>query len=440
MKKIISLITAAALSISCMAAASAARIQSLSEALDKDEIHIIYNDTAVEYEDAKPINTEGRVMIPFRAALETMNATVDYDEETKTVTATKGDTTIKFTLLDDTIYIDNNGEQSTITMDVPMLVEGDRTYVPVRFMSNALGMQVGWNGDNETVVIMDYDEYLQQIEEKIPNLKKLASYDTTKFNKCSIDMSIDGSAETFVGCTAVLNALMKDGKIGADGKIKFTSSTFNLDESEINVVLDGTTLYFKTNILENLEKLNSSAAFLQLMTADGTEWFSVDLAKLGVDTQAIEMLEMIASGQVPDTEAYFKNYMLTEGDVQYMTAIILASTADMLEYIDSKLVIEEKEDGYTVSIDITPEDYAQFLGNPFDAPQLSIKARTDVTGDTMTAEIEAAMSDGFNNGVTIKMNETAEVAGEDETVTVPEKSKDITALLSFPTPTIPIGQ
>ena len=233
---------------------------------------------------------------------------------------------------------------------------------------------------------------------------------------------------------------MKDGKIGADGKIKFTSSTFNLDESEINVVLDGTTLYFKTNILENLEKLNSSAAFLQLMNVDGTEWFSVDLEKLGVDTQAIEMLEMIASGQVPDTEAYFKNYMLTEGDVQYATTIMLATMADMFEFIDSKIVIEEKEDGYTVSIDITPEDYAQHLGNPFDAPQLSIKARTDVTGDIMTAEIEAAMSDSANNGFTIKMTETATVADEDETVTVPEESKDITSLLTFPTPAIPIGQ
>ncbi|MBR0469707.1 MAG: copper amine oxidase N-terminal domain-containing protein, partial [Clostridia bacterium] len=140
MKKIISLITAAAISVSCVAVASAARVEDISSALQNDEIHIIYNDKAVEYEDAKPVNTDGRVMIPFRAALETMNADVDYDDATKTVTATKGDTTITFELLDDTIYIDNNGEKSEITMDVPMLVEDGRTYVPVRFMSNALGM------------------------------------------------------------------------------------------------------------------------------------------------------------------------------------------------------------------------------------------------------------------------------------------------------------
>ena len=191
MKKIISLITAAALSVSCMAAASAARIQSLSEALDKDEIHIIYNDTAVEYEDAAPINTEGRVMIPFRAALETMNATVDYDEETKTVTATKGDTTITFELLDDTIYIDNNGEKSEITMDVPMLVEDGRTYVPVRFMSNALGMQVGWDGITRTVVIMDYDVVAAEISRIAPNISKYAALPKKQMNKRDFTVKIN---------------------------------------------------------------------------------------------------------------------------------------------------------------------------------------------------------------------------------------------------------
>ncbi|MBR0027982.1 MAG: copper amine oxidase N-terminal domain-containing protein, partial [Clostridia bacterium] len=190
MKKIISLITAAAISVSCVAAASAARVEDISSALQNDEIHIIYNDKAVEYEDAKPVNTDGRVMIPFRAALETMNADVDYDDATKTVTATKGDTTITFELLDDTIYIDNNGEKSEITMDVPMLVEDGRTYVPVRFMSNALGMDVGWNGDNETVIIMDYDEYIDKINESIPNLKKLASYDTSIFTKYALNIAV----------------------------------------------------------------------------------------------------------------------------------------------------------------------------------------------------------------------------------------------------------
>ena len=44
---------------------------------DKSEIHIVYNDKVVKYDDVKPVNTDGRVMIPFRAALENMGASVD---------------------------------------------------------------------------------------------------------------------------------------------------------------------------------------------------------------------------------------------------------------------------------------------------------------------------------------------------------------------------
>ncbi len=425
MKKIISLITAAAISVSCVAAASAARVEDISSALQNDEIHIIYNDKAVEYEDAKPVNTDGRVMIPFRAALETMNADVDYDDATKTVTATKGDTTITFELLDDTIYIDNNGEKSTITMDVPMLVEDGRTYVPVRFMSNALGMDVGWNGDNETVIIMDYDEYIDKISESIPNLKKLASYDTAKFNKYALNITVNGkdvSGGAF-DLSAVLNMLMKDGKIGADGTVSLTSPDFNLDKSEFNAVLDGTVLYLKTDLLNNISKDNAKiSAISRLLTGDGSEWMSVDLEKLGANTAALKVLQIAASGQIPDVEEAMRSY-IPEGDAQYGVAMMFASMADMYELLDDNLIIEEKEDGYTVSLNVSPEEFSKL----FFGTGLGINMTSDITSESMTADVEIAS--GGTDGIVIKMNETATVADEDETVTVPQKSRDLTDIL-----------
>ncbi len=436
MKKIISLITAAAISVSCVAVASAARVEDISSALQNDEIHIIYNDKAVEYEDAKPVNTDGRVMIPFRAALETMNADVDYDDATKTVTATKGGTTITFELLDDTIYIDNNGEKSEITMDVPMLVEDGRTYVPVRFMSNALGMDVGWNGDNETVIIMDYDEYIDKINESIPNLKKLASYDTSKFNKYALNIAVNGKdiSGSTLDLSAVLNMLMKDGKIGADGTVSLTSPDFHLDKSEFNAVLDGTVLYLKTDLLNNISKDNAKiSAISRLLTGDGSEWMSVDLEKLGANTAALKVLQIAASGQIPDVEEAMRSY-IPEGDAQYGVAMMFASMADMYELLDDKLIIEEKEDGYTVSLNVSPEEFSKL----FFGTGLGINMTSDITSERMTADVEITL--GGTDGIVIKMNETATVADEDETVTVPEESKDITSLLTFPTPAIPIGQ
>ena len=119
MKKIIAAAVAASMVVPCFSVSAAERVKEVSSVYGD-------NDKVVKYDDVKPVNTDGRVMIPFRAALENMGASVDYDDSSRLVTAKKGDTTIKFTLMDDTIYVDNNGSESTVKMDTPMIIVDDR--------------------------------------------------------------------------------------------------------------------------------------------------------------------------------------------------------------------------------------------------------------------------------------------------------------------------
>ena len=79
MKKIIAAAVAASMVVPCFSVSAAERVKEVSSVYgDKSEIHIVYNDKVVKYDDVKPVNTDGRVMIPFRAALENMGAIVDY--------------------------------------------------------------------------------------------------------------------------------------------------------------------------------------------------------------------------------------------------------------------------------------------------------------------------------------------------------------------------
>ena len=166
MKKLITALLSAMMVFAAFSAAVNAQGRSTdinTELKKSDEIHILYNDKMVQYEYVKPIINEDRVMIPFRAALESMGAKVGYNDKNRMVTAKKGNITIRFTLLDSVIHINNNGSESDMEMDVPMIIREDRTLVPIRFMSNALGMQVGWDGITRTVVIMDYDAVAAEI-------------------------------------------------------------------------------------------------------------------------------------------------------------------------------------------------------------------------------------------------------------------------------------
>ncbi|GFN31799.1 stalk domain-containing protein [Paenibacillus xylaniclasticus] len=82
-----------------------------------------------------------RMLIPLRAVAEQLGANVDWNNSTKTVTIFKGDAMIELTVNSDTVYI--NGMEMTI--DVPLVQRSSVTYVPLRFVSQALGAKIEWN-------------------------------------------------------------------------------------------------------------------------------------------------------------------------------------------------------------------------------------------------------------------------------------------------------
>lgn len=101
------------------------------------------------YFDQVPVSENGRVLVPLRAIFEALGATVDWNGETQTVTATKDDITVSLTL-DDTTATKND---ETITLDVPAKAVNGRTLVPVRFIADSFGVDVQWDGKMQRVVL-----------------------------------------------------------------------------------------------------------------------------------------------------------------------------------------------------------------------------------------------------------------------------------------------
>ena len=99
--------------------------------------YVVNNDIVTG--DAAPyIDSAWRTMVPFRVLGETFGATVDWDQDAQTVTYTVGDTELTMTIGEETYTV--NGEEQT--MDTAPVLSGDRTYVPVRFVAEALGYTV----------------------------------------------------------------------------------------------------------------------------------------------------------------------------------------------------------------------------------------------------------------------------------------------------------
>lgn len=99
--------------------------------------------------DVAPQIIDGRTMVPVRAIFEAVGAEVSYETGTKTVTAVKDDITVIMVI--DSTTEEINGEE--VTMDTaPVIIEG-RTLAPARYVAEAFGCKVGWDGNTKTVDI-----------------------------------------------------------------------------------------------------------------------------------------------------------------------------------------------------------------------------------------------------------------------------------------------
>ena len=98
----------------------------------------VINDKVVTKEDSAPYVANDRTYVPFRALGEALGAEVVWDNDARTVTYTLGNTEVVMTIGETTYTV--NGDEKT--MDVAPEITGDRTYVPVRFVGEALGFKV----------------------------------------------------------------------------------------------------------------------------------------------------------------------------------------------------------------------------------------------------------------------------------------------------------
>ena len=142
MKKIVSLVLAVIMSITIFV-----------PVLANGEISVYLDNEQVQF-DVAPLLVNGRTMVPMRAIFEKLGAVVFWDNDTRTAVANKGNVNVSIAIDDATLY--KNGQ--AITLDVPAQLNGGRTLVPLRAVSEAFDCDVQWDGSTQTVNILSKKE------------------------------------------------------------------------------------------------------------------------------------------------------------------------------------------------------------------------------------------------------------------------------------------
>ena len=99
----------------------------------------VVNNNIVTGDAAPFVDSNWRTMVPLRALAESFDAEVNWDNDARTVTINyDANTQIVMTIGEETYTV--NGEE--MTMDTAPVIQGDRTYVPIRFAAQGMGFSV----------------------------------------------------------------------------------------------------------------------------------------------------------------------------------------------------------------------------------------------------------------------------------------------------------
>lgn len=113
-------------------------------------IRVLVNNVLIKFPDAQPfIDANGRTQVPARFVSEALGGTVNWNGDNGTVTITRGTDTITLKVGEQTITLNGTTKQ----LDTAALIKQERTFVPLRFVSEALGAGITWEAPIMTAKI-----------------------------------------------------------------------------------------------------------------------------------------------------------------------------------------------------------------------------------------------------------------------------------------------
>jgi hypothetical protein len=118
------------------------------DAKEITNVGIILNGQSVQF-DVMPVVKNGRVLVPFRALFEKIEANVYWNSKEGTVIASKNGKDIKLKVNSGIAFV--NGQKNTL--DVPATIIKGRVLVPIRFVAENYDGLVQWDGSKKRVII-----------------------------------------------------------------------------------------------------------------------------------------------------------------------------------------------------------------------------------------------------------------------------------------------
>ena len=374
------------------------------------------------FADAVPAIVNGRTQAPYRAVLEALGASVTYDSGkiqakfedgsvmdlaigSKTMTYTKGD------------------KVTTVEMDVVPYIDAatGRTFVPIRFIGETLGLGVTWSDELKVAYVVDWDAFVEETDKDFSNFNAMLAA-SMKAQAAAGKNYKQADTVTLSGVLAGQEALdplkltltgdsLTDGTnssgtltVGIDlGGYKSTIESLGEGFTSVVDTLNGAKVEYIMNDVNGLYLRSSLIALLSGGLVPEKAWLSVDINEL-YQQLGLDMGELLSRTQSADFTLGSLIRMICENGTLGQTMGYMApdQAADMLAAIYKPLFGND-------SVKITRSGSTTTYACKAGMAELT-KAVVSVDPSLTESDVKEELS-----GMTFNMDLTMSVRGENVT-------------------------
>ena len=224
---------------------------------------------------SEPIIVNNRTLVPIRFVFEEIGGEVKWNGEDRTVTAKRGDSHV-ILKIGSYIVRYNGGENygfSDVAPEINNLGNGGRTYVPLRLISNALGIGIEWDEESRTVFIDS---------SKSSEVNKFYDLKITSHENGDV---IKGEEKISIEIPGNLVSSENDVRLLLIDKNNRKGSIINRGDTETN------TFNYMPKMAHSGEKLLIAAVY------KGSKFIAGDIVEVEIDTKPEVKLEGIKDGE-----------------------------------------------------------------------------------------------------------------------------------------------
>ncbi|WP_227766366.1 stalk domain-containing protein [Zhaonella formicivorans] len=181
-----------------------------------------------------PMMVSGHTLVPMRAFFEALGAEVEWDSTNNIVTGTRDDTIVSLKIGKNEAYV--NGK--LFKLQVPAQIIKGSTYIPLRFVGEALGDTVVWDSITSSIKITSKNspinpnnnifnslQEMEQLAEKVKQARDFDSKGIISYNSGNVSEAIEYFSKAISLYNEVLAA---DSLMTATIKIEKAYSHYNL--------------------------------------------------------------------------------------------------------------------------------------------------------------------------------------------------------------------